>query len=70
MCVKTDEQLKSNKQIELTSDLSTILIHTETETGIQEVYKCPSNSPNHYHLRNLVSSVLSDIVCGNEDLII
>ena len=41
--LKIDGQLKSIKQIELASD---------STTGIEEVYKCPSESPNYCHLRN------------------
>ena len=73
MYVKIDGQLKTIKRIELTSDSKTILLHTESETGKEEVYNCPSGSPNHYHLRKLLSSEMyipSDIVCGNENLII
>ena len=73
MYVKIDGQLKTIKRIELTSDSTTILLHIETETGKEEVYNCPSESPNYYHLRKLLSSeiyIQSDIVCGNEDLII
>ena len=68
MYVRIDGQLKAIKRIELTSDSSTILLNTKT--GTEEVYKCPSESPNYYHLRKLLSSDLyipSDIVCGNKD---
>ena len=68
MYVKIDGQLKAIKRTELTSDSTTILLQTETETGTEEVYICPSESPNFYHLPKLVSSVIyipSDIVCGN-----
>ena len=71
MYVKIDGQLKLIKRIELTSDSKTILLHTETETGKEEVYNCPSGSPKYYHLRKLLSSEIynpCDIVCGNEDL--
>ena len=70
MYVKIDGELKAIKRIELTFDSKTILRHIETETGTEEVYKCPSESRNYYHLRKLLSSDLyipSDIVCGNED---
>ena len=73
MYVKIDGQLKTIKRDELTSDSTTILLHIEIETGIEEVYKCPSESPNYYHLRKLLSSeiyISSDIVCGKEGLII
>ena len=70
MYVIIDGQIKTIKRIELTSDSKAILLHIESETGIKEVYKCPSESPNYYHLRKLLSSELyipSDLVCGNED---
>ena len=73
MYVQIDGQLKTIKRIELTSDSRTILLHIETETGTEGVYKCPSESPNYYHLRNFHSLEIyipSDIVCGNEDFII
>ena len=73
MYVENDSQLKAIKIIELTSDSSTILPHIETETGTEEVYKCPSESPDFYHLRKLLSHEIytpSDITCGNEDFII
>ena len=71
MYVKIDGQLKAIKKIELTSDSKTVLLQIETETGTEELYKCPSESANSYHLRKLLSSktyVPSDIVCGNEKL--
>ena len=40
MYVKIDGQLKKVKRIEIKSDATTILIHTETETGLEEKYKC------------------------------
>ena len=73
MYEKTDEQIKAIKRIELTSDSKTILLHIETETGTEKVYNRPSESPNYYHLRKLLSSEMyipSDIVCGNEDFFI
>ena len=73
MNVKSDGRLKAIKRIELTSDSKTILLHIEIETGTEEVYNCPSESRNYYHLRKLLSSEIyipSDIVCGNEDFII
>ena len=69
MYVKIDVQLKTIKRIELTSNSKTILLHTATETGKEEVYNCPSESPHSYHLRKFLSSEIyipSDIVCGNE----
>ena len=68
MYVKIDGQLKKIKRIELTSNVKTILLHTVTETGKEEVYNCPSESPHYYHLRRLLSSEIyipSNIVCGN-----
>ena len=73
MYVKKDGQLKAIKRSEVTSNSKTILLHIKTETGKEEVYTCPSGSPNYYHLRKLLSSEInipSDIVCGNENLII
>ena len=73
MYVKTDGQLKAIKRIELTCDSKTILLHFENETGKEEVYNCPSGSPNQYHLRKLLSSEIynpSDINCGNEKFIV
>ena len=67
-CMSNDGQLKAIRRIELTSDSSNILLHIETESGEEEVYNCPSGSPNYYHLRKLLSSediIPSDIVCGN-----
>ena len=68
MYVKIDGQLKTIKTIELT-----ILLHTTTETGKEEVYNCPSKSPHFSPLRKLLSSEIyipSNIVCGNETLTI
>ena len=73
MFVKIDGQLKTIKRIELTSNSKTILLHVTTETGKEEVYNCPSESPNYYHLRKLLSSEIyipSNIVYGNETLTI
>ena len=73
MYVKIDGQLKTIKRIELTSDSKTTLMHIETETGKEEVYNCPSGSPNYYYLRKLLSSEIyipCDIVWGNENFII
>ena len=73
MYVKNDGQLKTIHRIELKSDSKTILLHIETETGTEEVYNCPSESPNYYHLRKLLFSevnIPSDIFCGNEIFII
>ena len=72
MYVKIDQQLKAIKQNELTSNSTAILLHIETETGTEEGYKCPSESPNYYHLRQPLSSDLyipTDLVCGNEDFL-
>ena len=69
MYVKIDGELKSIKRIELKSDASTILIHTVTDEGLEEEYKCFSDSPNYYHLRCLLSAdiyIISDIICGNK----
>ena len=73
MYVKIDGQLKKVKRIEIKSDATTILIHTKTEKGLKEEYKCYSDSPNFYHLRSLLSADIytpSDIVCGNKEHII
>ena len=73
MYVKIDGELKSIKRIELKSDSTTILIHTITEEGLEEEYKCNSDSPNYYQLRCLLSAdiyIISDIVCGNKEHII
>ena len=70
MYVKIDGQLKTIKRIELASDSRNILLHIESETGEDEVYDCPSESPKYYYLRKLLSSEIyipSDIVCGNEN---
>ena len=73
MYVKIDGELKKVKRIEIKSDSTTIVIHTETETGLKEEYKCYSDSPNYYYLRILLSLgiyIPSDIICGNEEHII
>ena len=73
MYVKIDGELKKVKRIEIKSDATTILIHTKTETGLEEEYKCYSDSPNYSHLRSLLSAdiyIPSDIVCGNKDNIV
>ena len=73
MYVKIDGELKKVKRIEIKSDATTIVIHTKTETGLEEEYKCYSDSPNYYHLRRLLSAdiyIPSDIVCGNKENII
>ena len=73
MYVKIDGELKSIKRIELKSDATTFLIHTTTEEGKEEEYKCHSDSPNYHHLRCLLSTdiyIISDIICGNEEHII
>ena len=73
MYVKIDGELKSMKRIELKSDSTTILIHTITDEGLEEEYKCTSDSPKYYHLRCLLSAdiyIISDIICGNKEHII
>ena len=73
MYVKIDGHLKAIERTGLTSDSKTILLHTESESVKEEVYYCPFESPNFYHLRKLLSSgiyIPSDIVCGNENFII
>ena len=73
MYVKIDGELKSIKRIELKSDAMAIPIHTKTDEGLEEEYKCTSDSPNYYHLRCFLSAdiyIISDIICGNEELII
>ena len=73
MYVIIDGQLKAIKRIEQTSDSTIIPLHIETETGTEEVYNYPSESPNYYHLRKLFSPevyIPSDIVCGTEKFII
>ena len=73
MYVKIDGELKKVKRIEIKSDATTIPIHAETEKGLEEEYKCYSDSPNYYHLRSLLSAdiyIPSDLVCGNEEHII
>ena len=70
MYVKIDGRKKATKRIELTSDSKTILLHIETETGKEEVFKCPSGSPNYYYLRKLLSSAIyipSDTVLWKRD---
>ena len=73
MYVKIDGELKSIERIELKSDATTILIHTITDEGLEEEYKCHSNSLNYYHLRCLLSAdiyIFSDIICGTKEHII
>ena len=73
MYVKNDGQLKSFKRIELTSDSGIILVYTETGAGIIELYMFSSDSPNHYTLRSLLStifSILSVNLRGNNDIVI
>ena len=70
---KLTDNSKAIKRIEMTSDSTTILLHFETETGKEEVYRRPSGSPNYSKLRKLLSSKTcspNDIVCGNENFII
>ena len=69
MYVKFHGQMNSFHRIKLTSNAALTMVYTETEAGIKDVYKCSSDSPNHYLLRNLRSSVFSipsDFVCGNK----
>ena len=69
MYVKTDGELKKVKRIELKSDSTTLGIQTVTETGLDEEYKCYSDSSNYHHLRSLLSAdiyIPSDIVCGKK----
>ena len=73
MYVKIDGELKSIKRIELKSDATTILINTVTDEGLEEEYKCTSDSPNYHHLRCLLAAdiyIISDIICGNKEHII
>ena len=73
MYVKINGELKSIKRIELNSESTTILIHTITDEGLEEEYKCISDSPNYNHLRCFLSAdiyIISDIICGNEEHII
>ena len=73
MYVKIDGELKSRKRIELKSDATTILIHTITDEGLEEEYKCFSDSRNYYQLRCFLSAeiyIISDINCGNKEYII
>ena len=70
MYVKNDGQLESIKRNELTSGSTTILHHIESETGTEDVYRCPTESLNYYHLRKLFSSAIyipSDIFCWNKN---
>ena len=73
MYLKIDGGLKKVKRIVMKSDSTIIVIHTKTETGLKEEYKCYSDSPNYYHLRSLLSAdiyVPSDFVWGNKENII
>ena len=73
MYAESNGKKKSIKRVELTSDATSILLPIETETGTEEVYKCPSGSLNYYHLRKLLFSdiyIPGDIVCGNKDFLI
>ena len=72
MYSKYEGQMGSFRRIELTSEWAIIWIITKKETGIKEVYKCPSDLPNHYPFRNLIFSkifILSIFVCGNKDFL-
>ena len=73
MYVKIDGKLKKLKRIGTKPDATTIIIHTETETGIEEEYTCYPDSPNYYHLRSLLSAdiyIPSDIICENKEHVI
>ena len=73
MYVKIDGELKSIKRIELKSDATTILIHTITDVGLEEEYKCFSDFSKYYHLRCLLSAdihIISANICGNKEHII
>ena len=73
MCVKTDGELKTMKNNEIKKDSTTILIHTNTETSLEEEYRCYPDSPNYYHLFSLLATdiyIPSDINCGNMEHII
>ena len=73
MYVKIDGKLKKVKRIELKFDSTTIGIHTKTVTGLDEEYKCYSDSSNYHHLRSLLCAdiyIPSDIVCGKKENII
>ena len=70
MYVKSDGELKSIKRIKLKSDATAILVHTLTEKGQEEEYKCFSDSPIYYHLRCLLSAdifIINDITSGNKE---
>ena len=63
-------RIEANKKIELKSDATTILIHTIIDEGLEEEYKCFTDSPNYYHLRCLLFVdiyIISDIICGNKE---
>ena len=73
MYVKIDGELKSIKRIDLKSDATTILIHTITDEGLEEEYKCFSDSSYYYHLRCLLCADIyriGAIICGNKEHII
>ena len=63
--------IKSNQKNWADVRFNDFLFHIETELGTEEVYKCPSKSPNYYR-RPLSSDfyIPSEIVCGNENFII
>ena len=70
MYVKFDGELKSKKGIDQKSDATTNFIHTMTDEGLEEEYKCFSDSPNYYHQRCLLSSdiyTIRDIICGKNE---
>ena len=67
--MKIDGEVKSVKRIEVKSKSSVILIHSKTETGLEEEHKCYPDSPNYYHLRSLLSAVIykpNNFFCRNE----
>ena len=72
MYVKIDRELKSKNRIKRNSDSKTILIHTITDEGLEEEYKCFSESPNFYRPRCLLPAdiyLISDIICRNKGIL-
>ena len=73
MYVKIEGELKKVKRSEIKSDSTTILIQAKRETGLEEGYKCYSDSPKYYEFCSLLSAdihIPSDFVCGNKEHII